>query len=284
MSKNNEHERIINTLGSLQDVPDRDPKKATRARMQFLRQAKQISEETVSISWLQRLSSVFQAPQRWASTLTITIVLGLLFISLTTSAAAASQALPNQFLYPYKLWLEDQRLALTINPDKEAELHLIYAQERLSELEELSGEASERVVEDLLDNYNQHLDAAEEFISSYQQTSEQEDLFHELETLAPHPSLEPEPEEEESDHELEIEETPEPTSTEEPEETDEPEETEEPETTDQPEENHGPEETPKPESSEEPEETEEPDDPSEPEPTNEEEEEETDEPEETEEP
>jgi hypothetical protein len=246
MSKKNEHQDITDQLASLRVTPERDPGQVTRGRAQFLLEAKQISEEPVSISWIQRLSSVFQAPQMRASTLTIAIIIGLLVVSFSTSAAAASQALPDQFLYPYKIWLENQRLNLTLDPEKEAELHLIYAQERLEEIETLKDTDHEADLEALLENYQEHLNSAEEIYAEYEEDEEQEDLIEMLQTQAPHPS--PESEEEPDELEDEPEKTPEPESPNEGEEGEsesskEPEESESPESPDSGEE---PDDTPEP--------------------------------------
>ncbi|MBN2044123.1 MAG: hypothetical protein JW757_03805 [Anaerolineales bacterium] len=235
MSSKTEHKETIKELESLREAPDRDPVQAARGRAQFLLEAKQISEETVSISLIQRLSSVFQAPQLRMSTLTIAIILSLLLVSFTTSATAASQALPNQFLYPYKIWLENQRLALTINPQKEAELHLIYAQERLAELDAIQDEDLGTQFDQILENFLYHLNAAEEIFSEHQEYVEQEEIINRLETQAPQPSPEFESEsDEEEEHEEEPEETPEPDFSDEDDREDEPDYSDDPDETDTP--------------------------------------------------
>jgi len=137
MSKQkNQQDPLVDMFDALKETPERDPARTAKGREQFLAQAKQISGQTVSVSWLSRLKDVFgpARPALQLSTLTIALVIGMLLLGFSSSVVAAQQAQPDQFLYPYRLWLENQRQALTSNPESRVKLHLQYAEDRLEEL------------------------------------------------------------------------------------------------------------------------------------------------------
>jgi hypothetical protein len=254
---------IINMLDSLKETPERDPERVARSRQQFLSQAAEISRKNVSISWFQRLINVFRMPepQRRLSTLTISLVLGLLLISFSGSVVAAQSAQPDDILYPYKLWLENQRLALTIDPSNQLELRLEYAEERLDELGHLDEPLSDDDLEDILTNFTNHLTAAETLAT---ENEGDETQLERLQKLLDYSKGDDEMEEEEQEQEEE-EQRPSKTvkPSEEPKETPSPEETYTPEGTNHHEETGEPEETDHPNRTEDPDETDTPDEPDE---------------------
>jgi hypothetical protein len=123
-------------------------------RADFLAEVTKLQQQAVSARPFVRLQervvhvlpwSKFNQPysgrrQRRMSTLLIKamLVVGLLFGSAGATAAMASNSLPDSPLYPVKLALEDTRLALTTDPAEQAKLHLVLAQERIQEMEQLA--------------------------------------------------------------------------------------------------------------------------------------------------
>ncbi len=151
---------------ALKETPERDPARVAKGREQFLAQAKQISGQTVSVSWLSRLKDVFgpARPALQLSTLTIALVIGILLLGFSSSVVAAQQAQPDQLLYPYRLWLEDQRLALTSNPESRLKLHLQYAEERLEELRAASASLDDPAYDRTTTNFDRQISAANELL------------------------------------------------------------------------------------------------------------------------
>ena len=167
MSKQtNQQDPLFDMFDALKETPERDPARAAKGREQFLAQAKQISGQTVSVSWLSRLKDVFgpARPALQLSTLTIALVIGILLLGFSSSVVAARQAQPDQLLYPYRLWLEDQRLALTSNPESRLKLHLQYAEERLEELQAASASLDDPAYDRTTTNYDRQISAANDLL------------------------------------------------------------------------------------------------------------------------
>jgi len=163
MSKQtNQPDPLLDMFEALKETPERDPARAAQSREQFLAQAKEISTKTVSVSWFSRLKDVFGPgrPALQLSTLTIAIVIGMLLLGFSSSVVAARQAQPDQILYPYKLWLEDQRLALTSNPESRVKLHLQYAEDRLEEIRAASARPDDPGYDRTAANFDQQISAA----------------------------------------------------------------------------------------------------------------------------
>jgi len=157
----NQEQKAIQILRTLKETPPRDEDAVTRGRQAFLTQAQQISDQPVSIPLLKRLINGFSRPkvQMRFSTLTIGIILGVLLLTFSSSAYAARLSKPGQFLYPFKLWLEDSRMSLTKQTDQQIDLHLIYAEERLKELSVPDNVYSTSDIDRAMNNLSSHLDA-----------------------------------------------------------------------------------------------------------------------------
>jgi hypothetical protein len=63
----------------------------------------------------------------------VAVVLVVSLLTLTVASVSAN-ALPGHFLYPFKLATEKIKLALTINPEGDAELRLTFSESRMQEL------------------------------------------------------------------------------------------------------------------------------------------------------
>ena len=276
----------IELLQTLKATPERDNAQASHGKANFLAASKRISTEPVSISWYDRLSNVIQTSRLQFSTFTIAILIGIIALGFSASVAAAQQALPEQFLYPYKIWLENQRLVLTTRPESSIDLHLKFAETRLTELESIQTPLSETVKQQVMSNYFEHLKEIERLLAENQPPDNQIDRLHILQTQIPDPDDETnkefdddknegkgtheskftqkpdkteKPDDDENNSELlETQELGGDDDNEDPEETDEPDD-EGPEETDKPDENDKPDDD-KPEDSDEPEKTDKPDD------------------------
>ena len=171
MSKQtNQQDPLFDMFDALKETPERDPARATKGREQFLTQAEQISRQTVSVSWFSRLKDVFgpARPALQLSTLTIALVIGMLLLGFSSSVVAAQQAQPDQLLYPYRLWLENQRLALTSNPESRVKLHLQYAEDRLEELQAASYTPGDQAYDRTITNYDRQISAANDLLAQSQ--------------------------------------------------------------------------------------------------------------------
>jgi hypothetical protein len=195
------YKTTIELLQTLKATPERDNAQASLGKANFLAEAKRISIEPVSISWFDRLSNVFQTSRLQFSTLTIAILIGMIALGFSASVAAARQALPEQFLYPYKIWLENQRLVLTTRPESSIDLHLKFAETRLAELESIQTPLSETVKQQVMSNYFEHLKEADRLLAENRPPDNQIDRLHLLQTQIPDPDDGPDKEFDEDKHE-----------------------------------------------------------------------------------
>jgi len=173
----NQEQKTIQILRTLKETPPRDEDAVTRGRQAFLTQAQQISDQPVSIPLLKRLINGFSRPkvQMRFSTLTIGIILGVLLLTFSSSAYAARLSKPGQFLYPFKLWLEDSRMSLTKQTDQQIDLHLIYAEERLKELSVPDNVYSTSDIDRAMNNLSSHLDAVNSLMSEVESDDGQQE-------------------------------------------------------------------------------------------------------------
>lgn len=169
--------KTIQALQTLKETPPRDADQAALGRQAFLAQAQQISKQTVSISPFQRLINVFSQPkpQLRFSTLTIAIFLSVLLLTFSSSAYAARQSKPDQILYPFKLWLENSRLSLTRQTDRQIDLHLVFAEERLKELSTDAGVYSSSGIDQAMQNLSSHLEALRDLVGADQDDHSQQE-------------------------------------------------------------------------------------------------------------
>jgi hypothetical protein len=151
MKKNNI--QIEKELSVLKDVPPRDPNAAIRGRNLFISEAKRL-ERAVSQSRAKRhtgWSNSLQINQRkgrfaMISIITSIIVALSLLLGGTGIVQAAQTSLPNDPLYPVKLWSEDLAIDMTTDPQNLVDLYLSFAERRIEELAGLNQSGS--IVED----------------------------------------------------------------------------------------------------------------------------------------
>jgi hypothetical protein len=85
--------------------------------------------------------------------LALVIVMAMVSGGVVTALAAGS-ALPGDALYPLKLEVEQARLSLTTNPERQAELYLQFAEKRLDEMNALAELGQYAALEQLAAQYN----------------------------------------------------------------------------------------------------------------------------------
>jgi hypothetical protein len=85
--------------------------------------------------------------------LALVIVVAMLSGGFVTALAAGS-ALPGDALYPLKLEVEQARLSLTADPERQAELYLQFAEKRLDEMNALAELGQYAALEQLAAQYN----------------------------------------------------------------------------------------------------------------------------------
>ncbi len=147
--KNNQ---VIKLLEVLQETPERDPRAAIRGRAKFLAEARSL-HAAVSPSPFHRLKQWIATnpifgirKERSAMMTAITSILLALAILLGgggITAYAAQDSLPNDALYPVKLFLEDAQYSLTNNPVEQVELLAQFTSNRLDEIATLVSEGEE---------------------------------------------------------------------------------------------------------------------------------------------
>jgi hypothetical protein len=92
------------------------------------------------------------------------------FLAFGTTALAATEEMdagttPDQFLYSLDQILEELQLFITVKDEKEIDLLLSFAKERLAEAKEMNAEEKEEFIKDTVEDYIDKLESAEEKIS-----------------------------------------------------------------------------------------------------------------------
>ncbi len=148
-------------LKFLEDVPAPDRVRAQQLRQAFLTRAKETLP--VSLPELKRhkgWKNIFKKERSPMFTFArILILLAVAFGGTTATAFAAQDSLPSEALYPIKTFVEDVRLALTSDPEAEADLLLLLADERMEEIAALSGQGLP-VPNEVATRLREHLDQA----------------------------------------------------------------------------------------------------------------------------
>jgi hypothetical protein len=133
-------------IKSLQRHNPRDPQAASRARNSFLAEAAQISPRVSNLpqhrleEWKQKLITFWYGIRKEKSpmfnfALSAFLVLTLVFGAGATTVAAAQAALPDETLYPVKIWSEDARLGWEDDPQAKLDLALQFAANRGEEIQ-----------------------------------------------------------------------------------------------------------------------------------------------------
>ncbi|MCU0485694.1 MAG: DUF5667 domain-containing protein [Anaerolineales bacterium] len=170
MAKNKKEldEYLAGKLSLLEQVSPINPQAAAEERQKFLMQAAQLRAAGVQrpvqprargiSGWLVALRS---HQRRAASQLVLALVLALALIMGSAGATvyAAQQSLPEEALYPLKIWTEDTRLSLTHSPESRLELMLDFSSRRLAEIADLRSQGKP-VPETTFTRAQQQLDLA----------------------------------------------------------------------------------------------------------------------------
>jgi hypothetical protein len=141
------------------EVKPRDEQKARQARSQYLNQIAALREAVSPVGenrhkgWNQ--IPMFRRKEKFSMAATITTIVLLVALVLGGtggSVYAAQSSLPDDALYPLKLFAENMQEAFTSNTGTEMELQLQFANRRMEEIAAMNGEGKlppEAVVEQL---------------------------------------------------------------------------------------------------------------------------------------
>lgn len=137
---------IRKKLESLRQVPERRVENVQKGRAKFLADARSAAR-TVSKTSISRHKGWFEKftirKERYAMIKILTIILIAISTALagTGAVAAASQnSLPDQTLYPVKIWTEDLRMGMAESSPADAlDLALEFAARRVNEISRLTG-------------------------------------------------------------------------------------------------------------------------------------------------
>jgi hypothetical protein len=137
---------VVELLETLQETPQRNPEAAARGRARYLAEVNQLPAP-VSIRLFQRLKAripeimVLRRKERRPMLATISaifIALALVLGGGGVTAYAAQDSMPDDALYPAKLFFEDVQLGFTFDPDSKVDLLTDFANRRIDESVELA--------------------------------------------------------------------------------------------------------------------------------------------------
>ncbi len=129
MNNQTPDQKIEHRLEELKEVPPRNPQQAARGRANFLSEAAKY-RQAVSLPTNVRQKGwtflIIPKGEICNERIGITILAGALILGGGATAVAAQDDLPNQPLYPVKLMTENARMALTGDPQEQANLLMNY--------------------------------------------------------------------------------------------------------------------------------------------------------------
>ncbi len=140
---------LASALEQMKAVPERDPAAAARSRRRFLSEARKLAAappKPNTATWPARLRQRFGTDHRHKSPLAgrrfafpamLLLAVALLLGGTAVTASAAQHALPGDGLYPVKTSGEAARLLITFDNLDETQLHLLFAERRLAEMDAL---------------------------------------------------------------------------------------------------------------------------------------------------
>lgn len=200
--------KLMERLRQLKAVPERDPQQMAKGRAQFLHQAQQIAAQGVSQRenyrhnmWKDTIQSIFAIKRKEQSHMfgvmtTLLLILGMVLGGGGVTVAAAQSSLPDQALYPVKVWSENVRASLVTDPEAQFDLALQFASRRTEEIHSMAeaGEAAPEAVMNQLQNQlefalqvaaNQPSDTGDQLLERARDRLRQQDqLMQQLETQA----------------------------------------------------------------------------------------------------
>jgi hypothetical protein len=179
---------ISDLLELLKETPQRDPKFADQGKTHFLAEARTL-QGTISPNPMLRLkrwmSESFEMAvlnlntyrkehaRMFKAISSILLVFAVLFGGSGVTAYAAQDSLPNSFLYPVKLFLEDTRYTLTSSPESQVNLLVTFANNRVDEILGLTA-LGEPVPESLLADLRVDLDTMLELAADMEEGETQQ--------------------------------------------------------------------------------------------------------------
>lgn len=119
--------KLEETLRRWEPTSRRDPHAAARGRARFLAEAAQL---TSARRFAPRLA--------WNLAFSVLVALVLFFGSSAGLAFAAQESLPDEPLYPLKLWSEDFRVRLAGDPQAKIDLLMQFSDRRVGEMDQLA--------------------------------------------------------------------------------------------------------------------------------------------------
>jgi hypothetical protein len=139
------NKQVQDALQMIKDVNLPDTASQRRMQAQFIEQIHQVQPQNVSFPQNARLNHQKQQNKnliyRWrTNSMTIKIIAIIMALTTLFSGAgagtvfAAQSALPDQALYPVKLWSETVQLDLTQDVQEDLDLHLKFADRRVDEM------------------------------------------------------------------------------------------------------------------------------------------------------
>lgn len=164
-------QELLEHLCQLKAVPGRDPQRAANGRVQFLLQAQQIAAQGVSEQgklrhnlWKDTIQSIFMIKRKEQSPMfgvmtTLLLIFGMVLGGGGVTVAAAQSSLPDQVLYPVKIWSENVRVDLVADPETQFDLALQFAGRRAEEIYRMA-EAGKVAPEDVTNQMQDQLEFA----------------------------------------------------------------------------------------------------------------------------
>ena len=153
-------------LEELRSVPKRDPVRAARGKAEFLKQAAgmrlAVSREKENRHNRQS-NTIFPAFPRkerapvFNTLIAIVMAIAVFFGGTATTVYASQNSLPNQSLYPVKLWIEDVTFALHDDPQIQIQYNLDFSDRRVTEMTRLLSNGS-AIPEEVMTRLQNELD------------------------------------------------------------------------------------------------------------------------------
>lgn len=135
--------KLKNALDELQSVPPRDPDAAARGKAHFMRQAAVLrsavsrKQEARHRGWIDTFFPAFPRKERnpvLNTLIAVVLAVTVFFGGTGATVYAAQESLPDQDLYPVKIWSEDAILALTSSPQAHLNYELDFSDRRITEM------------------------------------------------------------------------------------------------------------------------------------------------------
>jgi uncharacterized membrane protein YgcG len=161
MNDNKHTSNIEQRLEELRDVPARNPLRATSGRTRFLNEAAEYKQAVSPGKEMRQSRWIFQIrKEKLAMNVLVSLLLAAsLILGGGATVAAAQDDLPNQSLYQLKLWTENTTMAMTGDPQDQANLLMTMAQRRVEEMAALADQGI-TPPDQVRERLQQHLDQA----------------------------------------------------------------------------------------------------------------------------